>query len=102
LVAVAIAMVMAPAAYHRQRGPESVRESMIRVASRLLLFAMFPLMAAFGLEFFLIARVITNRFWFSVTLALLLVIVFSAVWFILPRSHTMQKIVGGKSKRGNW
>src|SRR5881396_182251 len=36
LVAVAIALIMSPAAHHRQTGPEEVSRMFIRLASRLL------------------------------------------------------------------
>ena len=65
---VAIAMIMTPAAYHRQRDPRSVSEDLIIVATRLLLYSMFPLMVALGLEFFLITRVITNHLALSILL----------------------------------
>ena len=93
LIIVAIAMVMAPAAYHRQKDPQSVSEAFIAVATRLLLYSMFPLMIALGLEFFLIARVITGHLVLSVLLTLLSVTIFSTLWFILPRNKTLQKFL---------
>ena len=95
LIIVAIAMVMAPAAYHRQKDPESVSENFIVVATRLLLYAMFPLMIALGLEFFLIARVITGSLLLSSVLSLLVVTIFSTLWFILPRNRKFQKFLSG-------
>ena len=77
LIVIAIAMVMAPAAFHRQRDPESIGEGFIFIATRLLLYSMFPLMIALGLEFFLIARMITNSLALSIVLALVVMIVFS-------------------------
>jgi hypothetical protein len=79
LIVVSIAMVMAPAAYHRQRDPEAVSEGFIVIATRLLLYSMFPLMLALGLEFFLIARLITNKVFLSIVLALGLVSFFSTL-----------------------
>jgi hypothetical protein len=86
-------MVMAPAAYHRQKDPRSVSEDFIVVASRLLLYSMFPLMIALGLEFFLITRVITSHLLVSILLTLLSVAVFSTLWFILPRKRKLQKFL---------
>ena len=90
LIIVAIAMLMAPAAYHRQKGPQSVSHDFVFIATRLLLYAMFPLMIALGLEFFLIARMITNSLVLSIVLALIVVIIFSAFWFLLPRNKKLQ------------
>lgn len=95
LIIVAIAMVMAPAAYHRQKDPESVSENFIVVATRLLLYAMFPLVLALGLEFFLIARVITNNLILSILLTVFLVIIFGTLWFVLPRNKKLQKFLSG-------
>ena len=55
LIVIAIALVMAPAAYHRQKDPQTIREDFVLIATRLLLYAMFPLTVAVALEFFLIA-----------------------------------------------
>jgi len=93
LIIVAIAMVMAPAAYHRQNDPRSVSENFIAVATRLLLYSMFPLMIALGLEFFLITRVITNHLTLSILLSALLLTIFSTLWFLLPRSRKLQKLL---------
>jgi len=43
-----------------------------------------------GLEFFLIARVVTNSLVFSLVLAVLVVSVFSTLWFLLPRNRKLQ------------
>ena len=91
---VAIAMIMAPAAYHRQKDPESVSEDFIVIATRLLLYSMFPLMIALGLEFFLITRVITNHLTLSILLTGLLWAIFSTLWFLLPRRRKLQKLLG--------
>jgi uncharacterized protein DUF6328 len=95
LIIIAIAMVMAPAAYHRQRDPQTVSEDYIFIATRLLLYSMFPLMIALGLEFFLIAHVITNRLVLSIGLALIVVSIFSTFWFLLPRYRKLQVFLVG-------
>ena len=95
LIIVAIAMVMAPAAYHRQRDPQSISENFVFIATRLLLYAMFPLIIALGLEFFLIARVITNSLALSIVLAIVLLGIFSTLWFLLPRNRTLQGFLTG-------
>jgi hypothetical protein len=93
LIIIAIGMVMAPAAYHRQKDPQSVGEDFISIATRLLLYAMFPLMIALGLEFFLISRLITNNITLSILLTVLLVSLFSTLWFVLPRNRKLQRFL---------
>jgi len=84
-VALASALVMAPAAYHRQTGPQEVSARFVTLASRLLLGAMMPLMLGIGIDFYVIARVILANRWLSGLLALALVSFFASLWFLLPR-----------------
>jgi uncharacterized membrane protein len=82
-------------AYHRQRDPQSISANFVFIATRLLLYAMFPLIIALGLEFFLIARVITNSLALSIVLAIVLLGIFSTLWFLLPRNRTLQGFLTG-------
>jgi hypothetical protein len=85
LVAIAGALVMAPAAYHRQTRPREVSARFLLLGSRLLLWALVPLMIGIGLDFYLIARVILGGRILSGVLAGGLVALFSVLWFGLPR-----------------
>ena len=96
LIIIAIALVMAPAAYHRQKDPQAIREDFIFIATRLLLYAMFPLTIALALEFFLIARMITNRVSLSIALAVVVASIFSTLWFLLPRSRSLQQFLSSR------
>ena len=93
LVAIASALVMAPAAYHRQTGPLEVSDRFLMLASRLLLWAMVPLMLGIGLDFYLIARLILANTLLSLLLAIVLVSLFSTGWFLLPRLALLQRLV---------
>ena len=84
LVVIAIALVMAPAAYHRRTGAKRVTEDFVVVATRLLLLSMFPLMIAICLEFYLIAHLVLHRAVISGILSLVLLLVFFTLWFALP------------------
>jgi predicted membrane channel-forming protein YqfA (hemolysin III family) len=96
LIIIAIALVMAPAAYHRQKDPQAIREDFIFIATRLLLYAMFPLTIALALEFFLIARMITNKVGLSIALAVIVASIFSTLWFLLPRSRSLQQFLSSR------
>jgi hypothetical protein len=85
LVAIAGALVMAPAAYHRQAGSLHVSDRFIRYAGRLPLSAMVPLMLGIALDFYLIARVILESTLISALAAVGLVCVLASLWFVLPR-----------------
>lgn len=85
LIAGAIALVMAPAAYHRQTDPGRVSDHFIRLSSALLLWSMLPLALGIWLDFYLIARLITERESLAMVLAMLLLAFFFAFWIALPR-----------------
>ena len=83
LVAIAIALIMTPAAYHRQAEPQHASERFIRVSTRLLLASMPPLAVAICLDFYLVARLVLGDGWVG-WLAAGLFLVFVALWFALP------------------
>lgn len=84
LAAVAVALVMAPAAYHRQTTPEKVTEHLLRLSSTLLHLSMFPLALGICLDFYLIARVITGRPGLAAWLATALLALYFGLWLVLP------------------
>ena len=85
LVVVAIALIMTPAAYHRQSDPTEVTATFLELSNRLLLWSMPPLAAAICFDFYLIARVILHSPLVAI-LAAALAGVFLFLWFILPRA----------------
>ena len=85
LLAIASALVMAPAAFHRQRHPRHATQQLLDVGSRMLLIALVPLMLGIALDFYLIARLILGDFILSALLASVLVILFAWLWFGFPR-----------------
>ncbi len=58
LVAVSIALIMTPAAYHRIVEPGTVSMSFVRLASRLIASALLPLVLALAAEAYLVGRII--------------------------------------------
>jgi Family of unknown function (DUF6328) len=84
LTAIAIAFVMTPAAFHRQTTPKEVSEQFIRLASRLLLWGMLPLLIAICLDFYLVARIIIGTLVASL-LTIAIGALFAGLWFVLPR-----------------
>jgi hypothetical protein len=84
LTMIAIALVMTPAAYHRQTGTSRVTQSFIKLATRLLLWGMWPLMVGLCIDFFLIAKIILDGL-LAASLTIVLGRLFISLWFILPR-----------------
>jgi hypothetical protein len=91
LVAVAVALIMTPAAYHRQTDPEKVTRRMIQISTQLVLFSMPPLALSLCIEFYLISRVLVGG-WLAPALAAILSVVFLFLWFLLPRLRGLQRI----------
>jgi Family of unknown function (DUF6328) len=85
LVAIAGALIMAPAAYHRQTSPRAASNRFIELGGRLLLMAMVPLAIGIGLDFYLIARVVLGNTSLAAAEAIVLTLFFGVVWFGLPR-----------------
>jgi len=85
LVAIAIALVMAPAALHRQSEPMSVSRGFIATSSRLLMASMVPLAVGICLDVYLIARVILGTSGPAVIVAVLLLGVFFVFWRVIPQ-----------------
>jgi hypothetical protein len=85
LVAMAGALVMAPAAYHRQTRPREASEHFLSLGGRLLLGSMIPLLAGIGIDFYLISRIIMESRAIAALLAILLMGFFASFWFLLPR-----------------
>jgi hypothetical protein len=85
LLAIAIALIMAPAADHRQTGPQEVTSTFIRQASCLLLASMVPLAIGICIDFYLVGHVIYPGALISVLAAALFATII-ILWFVLPRA----------------
>jgi hypothetical protein len=84
LIAVAIAFIMAPAAVHRQADPCVVTRHFIALSTKLLLASMIPLALGLSIDFYVVARVLTDSAEASMFAAVLFA-VFVAMWFVAPR-----------------
>lgn len=91
LVVVAIAMIMTPAAYHRQTSPRAVSAHWVMVSTRLLLVSMVPLAVAICIDFYIVAWLVTGRVIAAVGASLLLA-VFGFFWFVLPRVQRLRQL----------
>jgi hypothetical protein len=87
LVTAAIALVMAPAAVHRQTQQREVSERFIWLSSRLVLAAMAPLVVGLSLEIYLVSRVIVEEEWIAAASAVAAFLFFALLWIALPRSE---------------
>lgn len=92
LVTVAIILVMAPAALHRQTEPRSVSSQFITISSRLLMASLAPLAVGIALDVYLVARIIAGSTTVAGTIAALLLVVFAVFWLVLPRTVRRNRV----------
>jgi hypothetical protein len=93
LVAIAFGLILTPAAYHRQAEPEQISERFVVISSRLLRFGMLPLMLGVCMDFYLIGILTTYNVTISIACALLLFFILILLWYILPQSKLVQRIM---------
>jgi len=99
LVALAIALIMAPAAYHRQAERGQVSRYFIDFSSNLLTWALAPLLLGIVLEVYLIARIVLDSIPASFAIAALMFVVFAGLWFVFPRLKNRRRRVERGSSR---
>lgn len=85
LTALSIALMMTPAAYHRQAEQHSVSQRFLALASRLITLGMFTLMLALTLDCYLVAGIILRSALGALFIALGLALIFVSLWFVMPR-----------------
>jgi hypothetical protein len=85
LVAIACALVMAPAAYHRQAEQGSVSKSMLAIASRLIGFGLVPLMLGVSLDVYVVSFLVTGSDTWAAVIGAGCFAVFAGLWFVFPR-----------------
>lgn len=85
LTALAMALVMTPAAIHRIAEPESVSERFLWMASNLLLAGMVTLAIGVALDVYVVSTALTSSAGVGVALGLALLALFSWLWLLLPR-----------------
>ena len=102
LVALAVAMVMTPAAYHRSAGSREVTDTFIHVSSLLLVWSMLPLAAGLSLDFHLILKLVFSSESVAVIWAGALFAVFLGFWFVFPRAHGLHmRLAALRERRGH-
>lgn len=84
LTVFAVALVMTPAALHRQIDPLAVTRRFIEWSTMLLLLSMLPLGLSISLELYIIAQIITGSLWLSLLAAGAVLVLFFALWLLLP------------------
>src|ERR1700694_4539650 len=84
MLALSIALIMTPAAYHRIAERGMISRHFVDLASRFLEFAMFPLMLSITVDLFLLARLVLDNAALSAGLALIAFLMFFGLWYVFP------------------
>ena len=84
LIALAMGLMMTPAAYHRQAERGYVSRRFVDLASTLLTVAMFPLVAGLSLDTYLIARLILEARLAASVVAAGVAVMLLSLWYGLP------------------
>jgi predicted lysophospholipase L1 biosynthesis ABC-type transport system permease subunit len=85
LTTLSMALVMTPAALHRQAEPKQVSERFLWMASNMILAGMYPLALAVGLDAYVVASVVLHNAALAALLAAALLLVFAVLWLFIPR-----------------
>ena len=84
LLALAMALIMAPAAYHRQVERGKVTRRFVELSSNFLTLAMLPLTIAFAIDTYLVARLILEDRTMAAVIAAVVALVLAGLWYGLP------------------
>jgi hypothetical protein len=84
LVAIAIGMIMTPAAYHRLCEPYGVSRYFTRISSRLIAGAMVPLAIAVALDVYIVARMVDFAPAAAAVLGAVVLLMLASLWLVFP------------------
>jgi len=90
LVTIATALMMTPAAYHRQVDRRRVTGEFLALASHLVSGAMLPLAAGLSLDIHLVASAVTGERRLAIALGAVVFAMFLALWFAFPQWRAAQ------------
>ena len=96
LVAVAIALILTPVAYHRQVDHVSITRRFIDVSTRLMLWSMASLGLSICLDLYLVSRLILQDIVASLLITLGLLALFIFLWLVLPHSELLKRAIDNK------
>lgn len=84
LSALTMALMMAPAAYHRQAERNRITRRFVDLSSWLLMISMIPFIAGICLDTYLIGRLITHDDTLGMVVGGGMLLILTGLWFVLP------------------
>ena len=85
LLALAMGLLMTPAAYHRIMERNFVTRRFLVVASALLAGAMLPLLLGLSLDAYVIAHIVTRDSYAALGVSVGIFVVLGGLWYVFPR-----------------
>jgi hypothetical protein len=85
LVTLAMGLIMAPAAYHRQMERGYVTRRFVDLASRLLTLSLPPLILGLAFDAFILVRLAGGTAGMGLVGASTVAVILAGLWFLLPR-----------------
>ena len=85
LTATSVALIMTPAAYHRQAEPGQVSRYFVTLASRIMAPALLTLALGICFDVFIVAKMTLAETDVSALLAGILFVIYLGAWFVFPR-----------------
>lgn len=99
MLAVAIAMLMAPAACHRMSERGQVSRSLIDLSSRLITWGMLPLMLGLSLDIFVVVLATMDDARQALAGGIAALLLFGAFWYLLPALRRRSNGTGSARRR---
>ena len=93
LVSFAMFLILTPAVFDRFTDPRSISDRFVDISTNLIRMTVIPFIFGIILDVYLISKVITNSSAFSIALASILLIFILVMWFALPKSRRVQKVM---------
>lgn len=100
MLAIAIALLMAPAAFHRMSERGQVSRDLIDLSSRLLTWGMAPLAMGLALDIYVVLLAALDDGAEAVGGGIASLLLFALLWFVLPAARRRPRAAGSASLRG--
>ena len=84
MVVIAIALIMAPAAWHRITGPQRVSERIVNLSSRMIFASLAPLAMGLALDMYVVVYTVSASAASAIAAAVLALGLLLTLWFALP------------------
>ena len=92
MLVIAMALLMAPAAYHRQAERGILSRRFVNLASRLLMWALLPLGIGVTLDTYLVAVLILHNQVAALATAATIALLLASLWYGLPRVRRWRSV----------